>query len=141
MIGNPVFKSVKDNLDEDQLTMCALKQRYVLNQVIVVCVGDEAMEYLFSTGMRADRDIFTLSQIMMLDLKLPELRGLDVLKRVCGNLRFKSLFAVILSGYRIKADSYAHKMVKIQYFAEAMLHFGCDWLLINTSHPIPLNRA
>ena len=145
-----VILLVEDNPDDEELTLRALKQSHVVNAVIVVRDGEEALEYLFATGRYADRDVRNLPQVVLLDLKLPKLGGLDVLKRVRADSRTSLLPVVILtssseeedilSSYRLGANSYVRKPVEFQRFAEAVKNLGLYWVLINRS-PVNLNSG
>lgn len=143
---NLVILLVEDNPDDEELTLMALKQSHVLNLVIVVRDGEEALEYLFCTGRYSDQEPFALPQVVLLDLKLPKLSGLDVLKRLRADRRTELLPVVILtsssededilSSYRSGANSYVRKPVEFQHFSEAIQQLGCYWLLVNQAPPI-----
>ncbi len=134
---------VEDNPDDEELALRALKQSHVRSQVIVVRDGEEALNYLHRAGQ--DRTMPALPQVMLLDLKLPKLGGLDVLKRVRADPRTQFLPVVILTSssedediltsYQFGANSYVRKPVEFQRFADAMQHLGLYWLLINQLPP------
>jgi len=129
---------VEDNPDDEELTLRALKQSHVANEVVVAHDGVEAVEYLFGVGHH-------LPQVVLLDLKLPKLGGLDVLKRIRGDPRTQLLPVVILtssseqediiSSYKLGANSYVRKPVEFAHFTEAVKNLSLYWLLINQSLP------
>lgn len=150
-MSDQVILLVEDNPDDEELTLRAFKQGHVLNQIVVVRDGEEAMEYLFGTGRYAGRDTKILPQIVLLDLKLPKLSGLDVLERLRADWRTELLPVVILTSsseeddiltsYRLGANSYVRKPVEFQRFAEAVLQLGVFWLLVNQPPPIPAGKG
>jgi len=129
------------------LTIMALKASHILNKVIVAHDGVEALDYLFGTGSYAGRDLSELPQIILLDLKLPKLGGLDVLKRMRSDPRSQLIPVVVLtssseeedifSSYRLGANSYVRKPVEFHRFASAVSQMGLYWLLINEAPPPP----
>ena len=132
---------VEDNPDDEELTLLALKDSKVLNEVMVVHDGVEALEYLFGEGRCAGRDTSRMPQVILLDLKLPKLGGLEVLRRLRADPRTALVPVVVLpssseeedliSSYRLGANSYVRKPVEFQAFAEAVRHVGLYWLLMN----------
>ena len=136
-----VILLVEDNSDDEALTLRALKQNNIVNKVIVVRDGVEALDYLFGTGAHEGRDKRDLPQVVFLDLKLPKVDGLEVLKRIRADPRTKLLPVVILTsskeeqdliaGYSLGANSYIRKPVDFIQFAEAVLH----WLVLNEQPP------
>jgi two-component system response regulator len=140
---------VEDNPDDEELTLRALKQSHVLNDVFVVRDGEEALDYLFGAGKYAGRDATSLPQVVLLDLKLPKLGGLDVLERVRANPATQLLPIVILtssnededilSSYRLGANSYVRKPVEFERFAEAVRQLGLYWMVINQAPSTPFN--
>lgn len=129
---------VEDNRDDETLTLRALDRAKVANEVDVVRDGAEALEYLFDS----DR---ALPQVVLLDLKLPKIDGLEVLRRVRSTARTKYVPVVILTssdeekdlieGYRLGANSYVQKPVDFTEFADAVQRLGLYWLLINQPPP------
>jgi two-component system response regulator len=123
----------------------------VLNKIIVVHDGEEALEYLFGAGRFPGRDPKPLPQVMLLDLKLPKLDGLDVLKRVRSDPRTQVLPVVILTSsseeediftsYKLGANSYVRKPVEFKRFTEAVQQLGLYWLLINQPPPPSAGHA
>jgi two-component system response regulator len=132
---------VEDNPDDEELSLRALRQSHLVNEVFVVRDGEEALEYLFATGRYVARDARILPQVVLLDLKLPKLGGLDVLQRVRADERTRLLPVVILtsssededilSSYRLGANSYVRKPVEFHRFVDAVRQLGLYWMLIN----------
>lgn len=137
---------VEDNPDDVELTLRALRRNKIANDVIVVHDGVEAVDYLFATGQYAGRDPAALPQLVLLDLKLPRLDGLQVLERVRANPKTRLLPVVILtssteqrdlvSGYSLGANSYIKKPVDFQQFVEAVHQLGLYWLVLNERPPL-----
>jgi two-component system response regulator len=144
-MNEKIILLVEDNPDDEELTLRALKQSHVLNEVIVVRDGEEALEYLYGTGRYSNQDTRSQPQVMLLDLKLPKLGGLDVLKRVRAEPSTQLLPVVILtssnededilSSYRLGANSYVRKPVEFKRFADAVQQLGLYWMLINQAAP------
>ena len=136
---------VEDNPDDEELTLMAFQQSKIANKVVVVHDGVEALEYIFGASQTSGNVVNELPQLMLLDLKLPRLGGLDVLKRIRSDPRTQLLPVVIftssseeedvLSSYRLGANSYVRKPVEFQSLAEAIQHLGLYWLIINQSPP------
>jgi two-component system response regulator len=136
---------VEDNPDDEALTIRAFKKNNIKNKVIVARDGVEALDYLFGTGPYAGRDVTALPQVVLLDLKLPKVDGLEVLRRVRADERTRILPVVILtsskeeqdvaSGYRLGANSYVRKPVNFDEFLEAARQLGLYWLLLNEPPP------
>ena len=134
---------VEDNPDDELLVMRALKKANVLNKVVVAHDGAEAMDYLFGTGAYAGRDISDNPAVTLLDLKLPKIDGLGVLRRVRADERLRNLPIVILTSsreqedviksYELGANSYVRKPVDFNNFAEAVRQLGLYWLVLNES--------
>jgi two-component system, response regulator len=143
---NRVILLVEDNPDDELLTLRALKKNNVANEVIVARDGVEALDYLFGEGAHADRDSKKIPQVVLLDLKLPKLDGLGVLRRIRSDARTKSLPVVILtssneeldriSGYDLGANSYVRKPVDFDQFVAAALQLGLYWLVLNEPPPV-----
>jgi CheY-like chemotaxis protein len=138
---NKVILLVEDNPDDVKLTMRALKKSNVLNEVVVAQDGIEALDYLFGTGKYAGRDVNQKPQVVLLDLKMPKVDGLEVLQRIRGDERTKLLPVVILttssedkdrvSSYKLGANSYIRKPVDFNQFAAAVQQLGLYWLVLN----------
>jgi len=136
---------VEDNPDDEALTLRAFKKNNILNEVVVARDGAEALEYLFATGAYAGRDMSVMPQIILLDLKLPKVDGLEVLRRLRADERTKLLPVVILTsskeeqdlinGYNLGANSYIRKPVDFCQFTEAIRHMGMYWLVLNEPPP------
>jgi two-component system response regulator len=136
---------VEDNTDDEKLTLRALKKNNISNEVVVARDGAEALDYLFATGKYSGTDANHLPQIVILDLKLPKIDGLEVLRRLRANEHTKLLPVVILtssneeqdrlSGYGFGANSYVRKPVDFNQFMEAVRQLGLYWLVLNEQPP------
>lgn len=136
---------VEDNPDDVELTLRALKKQNVQNGVVVVRDGVEALEHLSLIGDPGEKEPQTLPTVVLLDLKLPKIDGLDVLRQIRSNARTKLLPVVILTsskeeqdriaGYKLGANSYVQKPVDFIQFSEAVNHLGLYWLLLNEPPP------
>lgn len=136
---------VEDNVDDQDLTLRALKANNILNEVVVVQDGAEALDYLFAQGAHEGRDVAATPQIVLLDLNLPKIDGLEVLKRMRADERTRLMPVVILTssreerdvvaGYGSGANSYIRKPVDFAEFREAVRHLGLYWLLLNELPP------
>ncbi len=136
---------VEDNPDDEELTLLALQDSNILNQVVVVRDGVEALDYLFGVGQYAGRDTSRLPQLTLLDLKLPKLSGLEVLERLRADPRTRLVPVVVLTSsseeedivasYRLGANSYVRKPVEFHRFADAVRQLGLYWLLLNEPPP------
>ena len=132
---------VEDNPDDEALTLRALRKHNITNRVVVAHDGVEALDYLFGTGAHAGRDLSEMPQVVLLDLKLPRIDGLEVLKRVRADERTRLLPVVVLTsskedqdvinGYRFGCNSYVRKPVNFDEFVEAARQLGLYWLLLN----------
>lgn len=141
---------VEDNPDDEELTIMALKQSKILNHVIVARDGVEALDYLYCTGKYTHRDPNELPQLILLDLKLPKLGGLDVLQKLRKEPQTKFVPVVvmtssseeedILASYRFGANSYVRKPVEFHRFVDAVGQLGLYWLLINET-PHSMNNS
>lgn len=140
-----VILLVEDNPDDEALTIRALKKNNIANEVVVARDGAEALDYLFGTGAHAGRDANQLPQVVLLDLKLPKVDGLEVLERIRSDSRTKLLPVVILTSskedrdlvesYSRGANSYVRKPVDFQEFLEAAKQLGLYWLVLNEPPP------
>jgi two-component system, response regulator len=136
---------VEDNPDDEELTLLALRESRILNEVVVVRDGVEALDYLFATGPYAGQPP-ELPQVILLDLKLPKLDGLDVLQRLRASERTALIPVVILTSsseeedilasYRLGANSYVRKPVAFERFVNAVRQLGLYWLLLNEGPPM-----
>ncbi|NPV74820.1 MAG: response regulator [Anaerolineae bacterium] len=142
---------VEDNPDDEELTLRALEQGRVINKIVVVRDGEEALEYLNGKGKFSNRKTYPLPQVALLDLKLPKVSGLEVLKFIRSDPTIQTLPVVILTSsseeediiasYKLGANSFVRKPVEFTRFAEAVRHLGLYWMLINQPPPIPAPRA
>ncbi|HWA46113.1 MAG TPA: response regulator [Hypericibacter adhaerens] len=136
---------VEDNDDDVALTIRAFKKNNIRNTVVVARDGVEALDYLFATGAHSGRDRNDLPQVVLLDLKLPKLEGLEVLRRIRAEERTKTLPIVVLTSskeeqdliasYRLGCNSYVRKPVDFDEFVEAARQLGLYWLLLNEAPP------
>jgi two-component system response regulator len=136
---------VEDNPDDEALTLRALRKHNIGNKVFVVRDGAEALDFLFCTGAYADRDPNDMPQVTLLDLKLPKVDGLEVLRRLRADNRTRLLPIVILTssneerdlieGYKNGANSYVRKPVDFNEFLEAVRQLGLYWLVLNQAPP------
>jgi CheY-like chemotaxis protein len=132
---------VEDNPDDVKLTMRALEKNRIVNEVDVASDGVEALEYLFGVGKFAGRDTNIMPQVILLDLKMPRMDGLQVLERIRGHEKTKLLPVVVLTtsneekdrieSYKLGANSYIRKPVDFNQFAEAVKQLGLYWLVLN----------
>ena len=137
---------VEDNPDDEALTLRALKKNNILNEVVVAHDGAEALDFLFATGPYTGRDIRIMPPIILLDLKLPKIDGLEVLRRLRADSRTKLLPTIILTssseetdiinGYNLGANSYVRKPVDFAQFVEAVRQLGLYWLVLNEAPPV-----
>ena len=144
-MDNKVILLVEDNPDDAELTLRALKKNNILNQVVLAHDGVEAIDYLFGTGTYAGRDTSALPSVVLLDLKLPKIDGLEVLKQIRAGELTRYLPVVILTsskeeqdlvnGYQLGANSYIRKPVDFNQFMEAVRQLGLYWLVLNESVP------
>ena len=132
---------VEDNARDEALTLRALKKSNIVNEVVVARDGVEALDYLFATGNHAGRDLDTMPQLIMLDLKLPKVNGLQVLERIRHDERTRRLPVVVftssneeedlINSYNLGANSYVRKPVDFEQFLEATKQLGLYWLVLN----------
>src|SRR3712207_5564695 len=140
-----VILLVEDNPDEELLTLRALRKNDVTGEVVVARDGVEALDYLFGTGAYAGRDTSVMPQLILLDLKLPKIDGLEVLRRLRADERSRLLPVVILTssreqqdmleGYGLGANSYVRKPVNFEQFVTVVEQLKLYWLILNESPP------
>jgi two-component system response regulator len=140
-----VILLVEDNPDDVDLTLRAMKKGNILNEVVVARDGVEALDCLFGTGACANHGLSIMPTIVLLDLKLPKIDGLEVLRRLRADERTKFLPVIILTtskeeqdlinSYKLGANSYIRKPVDFTQFAEAVNQLKLYWLLLNESPP------
>ena len=136
---------VEDNPDDEALTLRAFRKNKILNDVVVARDGVEALDYLFGTGAHAGRDTREQPQVVLLDLKLPKVDGLEVLRRLRADARTRLLPVVILTtsnedrdivtSYQLGANSFIRKPVDFDQFMEAVRQLGLYWLVLNVPPP------
>lgn len=132
---------VEDNPDDVELTLDALRVHKLANRVKVLRDGEEALEYIFCTGQFADRDICNRPKVILLDLKLPKVDGIEVLRKIRADERTKTLPVVVLTSsneqkdridsYELGVNSYIVKPVEFENFAKAVADIGFYWVLLN----------
>ncbi len=137
---------VEDNPDDEELTLVALKENHIGNPVVVVRDGAEALEYFFGREGQSEPDVDVLPVVVLLDLKLPKVNGLEVLRRLRDNDRTKYIPVVVLtsskeeedrlSSYALGANSYVRKPVDFGQFIEAVKQLGLYWLVWNEPPPL-----
>jgi CheY-like chemotaxis protein len=136
---------VEDNPDDEELTLRALRQAKIANEIVVTRDGNEALEFVFGTGQYAGRNLDRMPAVILLDLKLPKLNGLEVLKRLRSDPRTKLIPVVVLTSssededmlrsYQVGANSYVRKPVEFGAFANAVSQLGLYWMLLNETPP------
>jgi CheY-like chemotaxis protein len=144
--NNKVILLVEDNPDDEALAIRALKRHHIGNEIVVAHDGVEALDYLFGTGMYAGRDIANKPSVVLLDLKLPRVDGLEVLRRLRDDQRTRFLPVVVLTtsseemdvlnSYSLGCNSYICKPVDFVQFSEAIRQLGMYWLLMNEPPPV-----
>jgi two-component system, response regulator len=142
---NKVILLVEDNPDDELLALRALKKNNLLSEVVVAHDGVEALDYLFGVGEHAGRDTNVMPQLILLDLKLPRIDGLEVLRRLRADGRTRLLPVVILTssreqqdmldGYGLGANSYVRKPVNFEQFVRAVEQLKLYWLSLNEAPP------
>jgi len=141
-----VILLVEDNSDDEALTIRALKANHILNPVVVAHDGVEALDYLFREGAWESRSMDEEPAMTLLDLKLPKLDGLEVLRRIRAHETTRLLPVVILTsskeeqdlvnGYSLGCNSYIHKPVDFEQFRATVEHLGLYWLVVNQPPPV-----
>jgi two-component system response regulator len=144
-MNEKVILLVEDNPDDEALALRALKKNNILNEVVVAHDGVEALDYLFAEGSHADRDYDVMPEVVLLDLKLPRIDGLAVLRRIRQDERTRLLPVVILTsskeegdmiaGYSLGCNSYIRKPVDFVQFGQAVQQLGLYWLVLNVPPP------
>jgi two-component system, response regulator len=150
MTNRKVILLVEDSPADEELTLRALDQSHVSNEIVVVRDGEEALDYLIGSNTSPTQGLPPLPQVVLLDLHLPKVGGLEVLRQVRANPRTQLLPIVILtssseeedviSSYRLGANSYVRKPVGFQHFAEAVQQLSLYWVLINQPPPPPATQ-
>lgn len=149
--AEPTLLLVEDNPDDVELTRRAFARCNIPNRIVVAQDGEEALDYLFGVGAHAGRDPLDLPRVVLLDLKLPKLSGLDVLRRIRADEATRHLPVIILttsrqerdiiSSYDLGANSYVRKPVDFAQFVEATRTLGLYWLSLNERPPAADRRA
>ena len=144
-MASDVILLVEDNPDDEALTIRALNRNNITNEVFVARDGVQAMDYVFARGTHADRDINDLPRLVLLDLKLPKVDGLEVLRQIRADERTKRLPVVVLTSskeeqdlvdsYNLGVNSYIRKPVDFTLFSEAVRQVGLYWLVLNEPPP------
>ena len=137
---------VEDNPDDELLAVRALRKNNIGNEIVIARDGVEAMDYLFGTGQYSGRDLSEMPQIILLDLKLPKIDGLEVLRRIRSDDRTKLLPVAVLTSsreekdlvdsYSLGANSYIRKPVDFDQFCESVRQLGLYWLVLNEVPPL-----
>jgi len=145
MIRSRIILLVEDNPDDADLTLAAFEESKTLNEIVIARDGEEALEYLFATGSFAERDRKLMPEVVLLDLKLPKVDGLEVLRRVRADERTRRLPVVVLTSsneerdiirsYDLGANSFVQKPVDFGQFMEAARQLGLYWLVLNQLAP------
>jgi two-component system response regulator len=144
-LNTKVILLVEDNPRDEALTLRALRKSNIVNEVIVAHDGVEALDYFFGTGTHAGRDTTVMPQLILLDLKLPKVDGLEVLRKLRADERTKRLPVVVftssseeedmIKSYDLGANSYVRKPVEFDQFLEATRQLGVYWLVLNQVAP------
>jgi two-component system response regulator len=143
---NGIILLVEDNPDDVELTLRAFERSNIANRIVVVGDGQAALDYLWATGEYARRDAHPMPEVVLLDLKLPKIDGLEVLRRLRADDRTRHLPVVILTSssedrdrlrsYDLGANSFVQKPVAFTAFAEAAAQIGLYWLVLNEPSPL-----
>jgi two-component system response regulator len=145
MSRNHIILLVEDRADDVELTLRAFEKANVANEIVVASDGEEAIHYLFAQGRHAGRDPKVMPQVVLMDLKLPKIDGLGVLRRMRADERTRRIPVVIMTsskeerdvilGYNLGANSFVRKPVDFVQFVEAARLLGLYWLVINEPPP------
>jgi CheY-like chemotaxis protein len=146
-MGDRFILLVEDNPDDEALTIRAFKKSHLVNDIVVAHDGAEALDYMFGRGSHAGRDVSVMPAVVLLDLRLPKIDGLEVLRRIRADERTKLTPIVILTsskeeqdlinGYLSGANSYIRKPVDFDKFTDAIRQLGLYWLVLNEVPPVP----
>ena len=146
-MSDKVILLVEDNQDDEELAMLAFDRSRIANEMVVVRDGQEALDYFFGTEANVGKDAKALPQLVLLDLKLPKVDGLEVLRRLRADPRTRRLPVVmltssreeedLLTSYDLGANSYVRKPVDFARFADAIQQLQMYWLVLNESPTIP----
>jgi two-component system response regulator len=143
---NKTILLIEDNPDDQELIQMALKDSHIANDLVILSDGAQALDYLFGLGKSEGGDLPALPQLILLDLKLPKVNGLEVLQRLRSEPRTALTPVVILTtsseqedmlaSYKLHANSYIRKPVDFNQFAEAVKQLGLYWLVLNEAPPV-----
>jgi CheY-like chemotaxis protein len=143
--SNKLILLIEDNQDDERLTLRAFRKNNVMNEVVVACDGQLAIDYLFGVGEFSGRDMSVMPAFVILDLGLPRLSGLEVLKRIREDARTKRIPVIVLTSsddesrveesYRLGANSFIQKPTDPSEFSEVILQVAMYWLLLNRTTP------
>jgi CheY-like chemotaxis protein len=144
-MDSKVILLVEDNPRDEALTRRALAKNNIVNKIVIAHDGVEALDYFFGTGTYAGRDLTTMPQLVLLDLKMPKVDGLEVLRRIRADERTRRLPVVVftssseeedmIKSYDLGANSYVRKPVEFESFIEATKQLGLYWLMLNEVAP------
>jgi CheY-like chemotaxis protein len=145
-VRDKIILLVEDNPDDEALAIRALKRNHISNEIVVAHDGVEALDFMFGTGMYVGRDISIKPTVILLDLKLPRVDGIEVLRRLRKDDRTKLVPVVVLTtsseeqdmldSYSLGCNSYIRKPVDFIQFSEAIRQLGMYWLLMNEPPPV-----
>jgi two-component system response regulator len=145
MTRSRIILLVEDNSNDVELTARAFERSHLVNEIVVACDGEEAINYLFATGRHAGRDTSIMPEVVLLDLNLPKIDGLGVLRRMRADERTRRLPVVIMtssneerdiiSSYDLGANSFVRKPVDFGQFLDAAKHLELYWLVMNEPPP------
>ena len=145
-LTNKTILLVEDNRDDEELTLRALHRSNIMNEVVVARDGQEALDYLFGRGDHVAREVDFLPAVVLLDLKLPKIAGVDVLRAIRSNHRTRHLPVIVLTGSKeetdlkevhdLGANSYLYKPIDFGKFTEAVGQLGMYWVLFNEMPPV-----
>lgn len=148
MTQKSLLMLVEDNPDDEELTLLAFEQNNIPSELVVAHDGVEALDYLFGTGIYANRDLSVMPALILLDLQLPRINGLEVLQRLRADNRTKLIPVVVLttsneqqdliSSYSLGCNSYIRKPVDYDQFVRVVQQLGMYWLLLNEPPPVPV---
>lgn len=132
---------VEDNMNDAEMTIRALKKNNIANKLVHLKDGEEAIDFIFAQGMYADRDIENVPKVILLDLKMPKVNGIEVLEKVKSDERTRKIPIVVLTSssedpdiqkcYSLGVNSYVVKPVKFEAFVQAVSELGMYWMLLN----------
>lgn len=142
---NKYILLVEDDPDDIELTIRSFRKNHIMNEIVVMKDGAEALDFLFGTGTYKDHNVNDLPAVILMDIKLPKIDGLEALKRIRQDTRTRLVPVVIVTsskeeqdvvnGYKLGANSYIHKPVDFEKFTEVVRQLGLYWLLLN--EPLP----